>query len=87
MGVKAGYKQTELGLIPEDWEVAPLGNYATFKTGPFGSALHQSDYVDGGVPVVNPMQIVDGKILPTAAMSVAETAARRLSISGFLREI
>jgi len=77
--VKAGYKQTELGLIPEDWEVAPLGNYATFKTGPFGSALHQSDYVDGGVPVVNPMQIVDGKILPTAAMSVAETAARRLS--------
>lgn len=79
MGVKAGYKQTELGLIPEDWEVAPLGNHATFKTGPFGSALHQSDYVDGGVPVINPMQIVDGKILPTSAMSIAETAARRLS--------
>jgi type I restriction enzyme, S subunit len=79
MELKARYKQTELGLIPEDWEVAPLGDHATFKTGPFGSALHQSDYVDGGVPVVNPMQIVDGKILPTSAMSVAETAARRLS--------
>ena len=79
MELRAGYKQTELGLIPEDWQIAPLGDHATFKTGPFGSALHQSDYVDGGVPVVNPMQIVDGKILPTSAMSVTEAAAQRLS--------
>jgi type I restriction enzyme, S subunit len=79
MELKIRYKQTELGFIPEDWEVAPLGDHAMFKTGPFGSALHRSDYVDGGVPVVNPMQIVDGKILPTSAMSVTETAARRLS--------
>jgi len=77
--VKSGYKKTEIGLIPEDWEVAKLDKYATFKTGPFGSALHQSDYVDSGVPVVNPMQIVDGKILPTSAMSITETAARKLS--------
>ena len=75
MEVRPGYKQTEVGVIPEDWEVAPLGKHATFKTGPFGSALHQSDYVDGGVPVVNPMQIVDGKILPTSAMSITDTAA------------
>jgi type I restriction enzyme S subunit len=77
--LKPGYKQTEAGVIPVDWEVAPLGKHATFKTGPFGSALHQSDYVDGGVPVVNPMQIVDGRILPTSAMSITESAARRLS--------
>ena len=24
MEVKAGYKQTEVGIIPEDWEVKPL---------------------------------------------------------------
>jgi type I restriction enzyme S subunit len=79
MELKPRYKQTEVGVIPEDWEVAPLGKRATFKTGPFGSALHQSDYVDGGVPVINPMQIVDGKLFPTAAMSISEAAARRLS--------
>ena len=74
-----GYKQTEVGVVPEDWEVSKLGTHATFKTGPFGSALHQSDYVDGGVPVINPMQIVDGKIQATPSMSITEQAARKLS--------
>src|SRR5262245_24523996 len=66
-------------MIPEDWEVSKLGKHATFKTGPFGSALHKSDYVDGGVPVINPMQIVDGKIQPTSSMAVTEEAAQKLS--------
>jgi len=77
--VPAGYKQTEVGVIPEDWKIAKLGTHATFKTGPFGSALHQSDYVDDGVPVINPMQIVDGKIQPTPSMAITEKAARTLS--------
>ena len=74
-----GYKQTEVGVIPEDWEVSKLGTHATFRTGPFGSALHQSDYVDGGVPVINPMQIIDGKIQPMPSMAITEQAARKLS--------
>ncbi len=77
--MRPGYKQTEVGVIPEDWEIVKLGKYATFKTGPFGSALHQSDYVDGGVPVINPMQIVGGKIQPTPSMAITEQAARNLS--------
>jgi type I restriction enzyme S subunit len=79
MEVKPGYKQTEVGVIPEDWAVTKLGEHATFKTGPFGSALHQSDYIDGGVPVINPMQIVDGRIQPTTSMAITEQAARKLS--------
>lgn len=78
MEVKPGYKQTEVGVIPEDWEVEPLGTRGSFKTGPFGSTLHQSDYVDGGVPVINPMHINDGRLTPSATMSVSEEAARRL---------
>ena len=77
--LSAGYKQTEVGVIPEDWKISKLGTHATFKTGPFGSALHQSDYVDDGVPVINPMQIVDGKIQPTPSMAITEEAARTLS--------
>ena len=41
--VQEKYKQTEVGLIPEDWKVKQLGDFAEVKTGPFGSALHQSD--------------------------------------------
>ena len=61
------------------WSSVKLGDLAAFRTGPFGSSLHKSDYVFGGVPVVNPMQIEDGRIKPTDRMSVAEAAAERLS--------
>lgn len=27
MNIKTGYKQTEVGVIPEDWEVSPLGKF------------------------------------------------------------
>ncbi len=33
MEVKAGYKQTEVGIIPEEWEVAVLGSIASFSSG------------------------------------------------------
>ena len=77
--VQAGYKQTEVGVIPEEWEVKRLGECAKFRTGPFGSALHKSDYTDDGVPVINPMHIVDGTIEPTRTMTITEKAAKNLS--------
>lgn len=66
-------------MIPEDWKVNKLGKHATFKTGPFGSTLHKSDYVDGGIPIINPMQIVDGEIQPTSSMTVTKQTARKLA--------
>jgi type I restriction enzyme S subunit len=33
MEVKAGYKQTEVGVVPEDWWVKPLGKLGQFKNG------------------------------------------------------
>lgn len=77
--IPKGYKQTERGVIPEDWKCSVLGKYASFKTGPFGSLLHRSDYVEGGIPSINPMQINDGKIEPTSSMSITEVAAKKLS--------
>lgn len=79
MGLKPGYKQTEVGVIPEDWLVTKLGHHVTFKTGPFGSALHKSDYVHDGVPVINPMQIIEGKIVPTESMAISDQVARKLT--------
>jgi type I restriction enzyme S subunit len=46
MELKQGYKQTDLGLIPIDWEVKTLGEIAVIRDG-----THQTPtYVDYGVP-------------------------------------
>jgi type I restriction enzyme S subunit len=52
MELKKGYKQTGVGLIPEDWNVVPINSVASVKTGPFGSALHEKDYVQEGTPII-----------------------------------
>ena len=33
MDVKSGYKLTEVGVIPEDWEALPIGSIASFTSG------------------------------------------------------
>ena len=52
MEVKAGYKLTEVGIIPEEWDVKNVGEISDVKTGPFGSALHERDYVREGTPII-----------------------------------
>jgi type I restriction enzyme S subunit len=68
-----------IGDIPEHWEVTTLGRLVeTFKTGPFGSILHQSDYVPGGVPLVNPVHISNGRITPDKNCAVDNATCQRL---------
>ena len=44
MNILNGYKQTELGIIPEDWEVVLLGSGLRFQTGyPFQSLYFNGD--------------------------------------------
>jgi len=71
--------QTRLPSFQGEWKAAQLGEVCAFRTGPFGSALHKSDYISDGVPLVNPMHIVDGTIIPTRDMTVTTHAAHRLS--------
>ena len=49
------------------------------RIGPFGTMLHKSDYISGGVPVINPQHIKSGKILPSDSVTVSEEKARDLS--------
>jgi len=65
--------------LPEGWAVAKFGNVVTLKTGPFGSSLGKKDYVDGGIPVVNPMHIQDGRIVPKDSAQVSKQTVLRLS--------
>lgn len=48
-------------------------------TGPFGSLLHKSDYVENGIPLVNPAHIMNNGIQPDYRKTVSTETARRLS--------
>jgi len=63
------------------WPERPLRDICErIQIGPFGSLLHQSDYVDGGIPIVNPMHIVDGSIRSRSDQTVPLTKYAELSI-------
>ena len=69
-----------LGDVPEHWAVLTLGQIAdSFRTGPFGSMLHQSDYVEGGIPVINPVHMRGGEIVEDPNRTVSAAVADRLS--------
>jgi type I restriction enzyme S subunit len=44
--------ETRLPGFYGEWEVKRLGEVADVKTGPFGSSLHESDYVEEGTPII-----------------------------------
>jgi restriction endonuclease S subunit len=55
--VKPAFKQTEVGVIPEDWISPSIKEIAANRPnaivgGPFGSDLVSKDYVASGVPVI-----------------------------------
>lgn len=60
--VKPGYKQTEVGVIPEEWEVKSVGELAQIRTGPFGTLLKASEYSGSeGVPLISVGEVGAGK--------------------------
>jgi len=62
-----------LGEIPAHWELTKLGRIANnLQTGPFGSQLHASDYIEDGIPVINPANIQHGEIMADARCTVSE---------------
>lgn len=65
MELKSGYKQTEVGVIPEEWTVECLEslgekNKPAIKAGPFGSSLTKDIYVADGYKVYGQEQVIRG---------------------------
>jgi type I restriction enzyme S subunit len=68
-----------LGEVPEHWVVAQLKfNTLVMQTGPFGSQLHAEEYIEEGIPLINPAHMIDGEIVPDSRVTVDEATQERL---------
>jgi type I restriction enzyme S subunit len=72
------FKQTEIGMIPSDWEVVKLGNVSEIRTGPFGSSLHEKDYVTDGTPIITVEHLGEFGIVHKNMPMVSDKDKKRL---------
>ena len=71
------FKNTEIGEIPEDWEVRTINSFCSVKTGPFGSMLHAEDYVAKGTPIVTTEHFKNG-FLPLVGKDIPQVGIEDL---------
>ncbi|NNM98654.1 MAG: hypothetical protein HKL91_02500 [Candidatus Eremiobacteraeota bacterium] len=72
-----------IGVVPYSWTVSTLGASCAdsgggIQTGPFGSQLHASDYVEIGIPSIMPQNIGDNRISEVEIARITELDALRL---------
>ncbi|MBL7002292.1 MAG: restriction endonuclease subunit S [Nitrosopumilus sp.] len=64
------------------WEVKKIRDISVkVQIGPFGTQLHQEDYVDNGIPLINPKHIRNGKIIISANQTI--TREKFLTLSNY----
>ena len=71
----------ELNIIdlPILWIKTTVGFISdSISTWPFGTMLHKSDYINNWIPLINPANIVDWKIVPNYRNSIDNKTAKRL---------
>jgi len=65
-------------VLPSDWVRVVIGDIAEVKTGPFGSALHERDYVRSGTPIITVEHLAERGIQGDGAPQVGATDVTRL---------
>lgn len=82
--IKQGYKQTKVGIIPENWEVVNFDELKdktdrhSITGGPFGSDLKSEHYTSSGVRVIQLQNIGDGKYINKEFVYTSEEKANQL---------
>jgi type I restriction enzyme S subunit len=71
--------KTRLPGFSGEWETKRLGEVAEIKTGPFGSALHERDYVAEGTPIITVEHLGESGVSHTRLPMVSEIDRVRLS--------
>ena len=65
--------------IPDTWAWVRLRSVLEqASTGPFGSMLHKDDYTEEGIPIVNPANIADRRVIEHKIKRVSSETADRL---------
>lgn len=70
--------RTRLPGFRDVWRSATIGDVADVKTGPFGSSLHESDYVDAGTPIITVEHLGERSITRQNLPLVSDEDCRRL---------
>ncbi|MCX2781094.1 restriction endonuclease subunit S [Microbulbifer thermotolerans] len=80
-----GYKLTEVGVIPEDWEVITLGSVFNFKNG----LNKEKHYFGHGTPIVNYMDVYEtgGILAGTVKGKVCVSQAEKKNYSARLGDV
>jgi len=73
-----------VGYGMNEWKSTTLGSIVSLgggriQTGPFGSQLHASDYVENGVPCIMPANMKDNRVDLTKISYISKHDANRLS--------
>jgi type I restriction enzyme S subunit len=78
--VRPGYRQTDVGIIPEEWNVKLVRELAQIRTGPFGTLLKAREYSRSeGVPLISVGEIGRGRFIVTQDTPlVPDVVVRRL---------
>ena len=65
---------------PKGFEIRKLSEQVDLiQIGPFGTQLHQEDYIENGIPLINPSHIKDGKIVPNHKLTVSQSKYEELT--------
>jgi len=75
-------KDTIYGLIKENWEIETLKDLCVsggIQTGPFGSQLHQKDYLPVGTPIITVEHLGENRVLHQDLPRVSDEDRERLS--------
>ena len=75
MTIPQGYKQTELGIIPEDWEVKTIASLGNIVGGGTPSTIIPA-YWDGGIQWFTPAEIGASKYISKSERSISKLGLR-----------
>jgi type I restriction enzyme, S subunit len=59
---RMGYKETKVGWIPEDWEIAPLNQLVVREAPICYGILKPGPHIENGVPVIKVTDYINGRI-------------------------
>jgi type I restriction enzyme S subunit len=76
----AGSRSGFFRIVPTGWSETALRHLGCeVQTGPFGSQLHAEDYVGDGWPVINPTNLVGGRIEASPEVTISDEKRSELA--------